>query len=100
MEDRLPRPGADVHEDAVVDETRLPGGLRDEFEHPFRLVGGKLGDLPKAVDMTLRQDEQVRLRLRVDVSNRDETVRSRDVIALPEEAAEEAVLRQRRSPPP
>ena len=44
----------------------------------------------------------MRLRERVDVADRDEAVRARDVVALGDEAAEEAVLRLRRqgSPPP
>ena len=99
MEDRLSRPRPDVDEHAIVGETRPAGGLRDEVEHSFRFVGRELGDLAKAVHMPFRQDEQVCLGLRIDVANRDETVGFRDVVALADETAEEAVLRQRRSPP-
>jgi hypothetical protein len=99
VEDRLSRPRADVGEHAVVGEARVPGGLRDEVEHSFRLVGCELRDLAEALDVALRQDEQMGLGLRVDVPNRDEAVRLRDVVALADETAEEAVLRQRRSPP-
>jgi hypothetical protein len=99
VEDRLPHAGPDVDEDAVVGEAGLPGGLRDEIEHPLRLVGRELRDVAEALDVAFRQDEQVRVRLRVDVPNRDESVSLCDVVALADEAAEEAVLRQRRSPP-
>jgi hypothetical protein len=99
VEDRLPRPRADVDEDAVVGEARLPGRLCHEVEHSLRLVWRELRDLAEALDMALRQDEQVGLGLRVDVPNRDEAVRFRDVVALADEPAEEAVLRQRGSPP-
>jgi hypothetical protein len=100
VEDRLSRPRADVDEHAVVGEARVPGDLRDEGEHPLRLVGWELRDLAEALDVALREDEQMGLGLRVDVPNRDEAVRLRDMITLADEAAEEAVLRQRRSPPP
>jgi hypothetical protein len=99
VEDRLPGPRADVDEHAVVGEARVAGGLRDEVEHPLRLVGRELADVDEAVDVPLRQDEQMRLGLRVDVPDRDEAVRLRDVVAFADETAEEAVLRQRRSPP-
>jgi hypothetical protein len=99
VEDRLARPCADVDEHAVVGEAGVPRGLRHELEHSLRLVGRELRDLAEALDVALRQDEQVGLGLRVDVPNRDEAVGLRDVVALPDEPAEEAVLRQRRSPP-
>jgi len=100
VEDRLAGALADVHDDAVVVEARLARGLGHELQHPLRLVGRELADLAEARDVPLGQDEQVRLGLRIDVPNRNETVRSRDVITLADEAAEEAVLRQRRFPPP
>ena len=79
-------------------------GLGDEVEHPLRLVGRELGDVAEGVDMTLREDEQVRLGLRIDVVDRDEAVAGRDVLALAGELAEETVgprwLRQRGPPPP
>jgi hypothetical protein len=99
VEDRLARARSDVDEHAVVGETGLPGCLRDEVEHPFRLVRRELRDLAEAVDVPFRQDEEMGLGLRVDVANRDEPVRLRDVVALAGEPTEEAVLRQRRSPP-
>jgi hypothetical protein len=95
MEDRLARPRTDVDENAIVGEARLLGRLRDEVEHSFRFVGWELCNVVEAVHVALRQDEQVGLGLRIDVPNRNETVRSRDVITLADEAAEEAVLRQR-----
>ena len=73
--------------------------LRDEVEHPLRLVRGELGDVAKRVDMPLGQDEQMRLRLRVDVPDRDEAVGLRDVVAFLDEPAEKAIVRQRGSPP-
>jgi hypothetical protein len=99
VEDRLPRSCADVDEHAVVGEARVARGLRDEVEHPLRLVGRELPDLAEALDVALRQDEQVSLRLGIDVPDRNEAIRLRDVVALADEPAEEAVLRQRRSPP-
>jgi hypothetical protein len=43
----------------------------------------------------LRDDEQVRLRLGVDVADRDDAVGGGDVIAVGVELAEETVVRQR-----
>jgi hypothetical protein len=55
----------------------------------------------EARDVPLREDEQMRLRLRIDVPDGDEPVRLREVVTLAVESAEEAVrLRQRVSPPP
>ena len=41
--------------------------------------------------MPLGNDEQVRLGLRVDVADRDEALRRRDVVAFADEVAEETV---------
>jgi hypothetical protein len=50
--------------------------------------------------VALGEDEQVRLRLWVDVADGDEPVGLRDVVALVCQLAEEAVaVRQRGSPP-
>ena len=98
VEDRLSPALADVDEDAVVLETRLLGCLGHEFEHPLRFVPRELTDVAKRGDVTLRQDEQVRVGAGVDVPDRDEAVALRDVIAFVDEPAEEAVVRQRRSP--
>jgi hypothetical protein len=46
------------------------------------------------------QHQQVGFGFRRDVANRDEAVRCVDMVALDDEPAEEAVLRQRGSPPP
>ncbi len=100
VEDRLTAALAHVHEDAVILEAGLAGGLCDEVQHPLRLVGRELVDLAEGRDVPLGQDEQVRVGLRVDVADRDEVVALRNVIAFPYELAEETVLRQRRSPPP
>src|SRR5207248_8650896 len=102
VEDGLPCAWADVDDDAIVVQ---PLGLRnlcDEVEHPLVLVRRELLDLAERVDMALRDDEQVRLCLRVDVLDCDEALGARDVVALADELAQEAVgirLRQRGSPP-
>ena len=100
MEDGLAAAGTDVDEDTVVLESGAARDLRNEVEHPFRLVSGELSDVAEGVDVPLRQDEQVRLRLRIDVADRDKAVRLRDVVTLPGELAEEAIVSQRGSPPP
>jgi hypothetical protein len=100
VEDGLAAALTDVDDDAVVVEPLALRGLRDEVEHPLDFVRWKLADLPKRGHMTLGQHEQVRVRTRIDVADRDEAVGRRDVVAVGDEAAEQAVLRQRGSPPP
>jgi hypothetical protein len=100
MEDRLPAALAHVREDAVILETGLAGGLCDEVEHPLRLVGRELANLAERRDVPLGQDEQMRVGPRIDVADGDEAIGLRDVVAFLYEFAEEAVLRQRGSPPP
>jgi hypothetical protein len=100
VENRLPRAGTDVDHHLVVVEARDPSSLRDELEHALRLFRRELADRSERVDVTLGQDEQVRVGLRVDVAERREPVRAVDVLALASELAEEAVVRQRGSPPP
>ena len=58
---------SDVHDHLVVLEPRVSRRLCDELEHALGLVRRKLGDLPKGVDVTLREDEQMDRRLRIDV---------------------------------
>ncbi len=99
VEDGLTAARTDVDEHAKVGQTRVAGHLGDELEHSLRLVPRELGDVAKGVDVALGQHEQVRLRLRVDVVDRDEAVGLRDVVAFAGELAEEAVVRQRESPP-
>jgi hypothetical protein len=99
VEDGLPTARADVHDDPVILEPRLARGVRHELEHPLRLVGRELANVAKRVDVPLGNDEQMRVRARVDVRDRDEAVRLPDVVALGIEVAEEAIVRQRRSPP-
>jgi hypothetical protein len=98
VEHRLPRALAHVDDHAVVVEPRLACGVGDELEHSLRVLGRELVDLAKARDVPFGQDEQVRLRLRCDVADRDEPVGGVDVIAIADERAEQAVLRQRGSP--
>ena len=100
VEDRLPSARADVDEDAVVVQARLAGSLGDEGEHPFGLVRRERVDVSERVDMPFGKDEQVRLRLWIDVADRDEAVGLRDVVAVTDKLAEEASVRQRGSPPP
>jgi hypothetical protein len=100
VEDRLAAAGTDVDQDPVVLEPGVAGDLGDEVEHALRLLCGKLAHVAERLDVPLRDDEEMRLRLRVDVPDRDEAVRLRDGIALLVERAEEAVVRQRGSPPP
>ncbi len=100
VEDRLPAAFADVDDDAVVLQPELARSVGDELEHALGLVGRELADLSKGRDMTFGDDEQMRFGSRVDVPDRDEAVGFRDVVALTEELTEQAVLRQRGSPPP
>ena len=66
-------PTFDLH--LVVVEAGVARGLRDELEHPLRLARRELADLAERVDVVLGDDEQVHLRLRVDVVDRDEALR-------------------------
>jgi hypothetical protein len=100
VENRLASPLADVDEDAVVLEPLLSRRRGDELEHPLGLVRREVADVVEARDMTLGEDEQMDVRLWVDISDRYEAVGLCDVLSLLVEAAEEAVFRQRRSLPP
>ena len=100
VEDRLATAFSDADENAVVVETGVARRVGDEVEHALRLVGRELADLAEGRDVPLGQDEQVRVGQRIDVADRDEAIALRNVVAFPDEPAEEAVLRQRGSPPP
>jgi hypothetical protein len=100
VEDGLAGAGPDVDDDPVVVEAGLARRLGDEDEHAPRLLGRELADVAKRLDVALGDDEEMRVGLRGDVSDRDVSVRRADVVALPVEPAEEAILRQRRSLPP
>ncbi len=100
VEDGLARALADVHEHVVVVQALLARDVGDELEHPLRLVGGERVDVAEGLDVALGEDEQVDVRLRVDVADGDEALGACDVIAVAEKGTEEAVLRQRGSPPP
>jgi hypothetical protein len=100
VEDRLPAPRADVHDDLVVVQTGNSCSLGDELEHPLRLVRWELVHVAEGVHVALGDHEEVGVGLRVDVPDRREAVRSVDVVAFPCELAEEAIVRQRESPPP
>jgi hypothetical protein len=99
MEDRLSRAGADVNHDLVVLEAGNARRLGDELQHAPRLVRRELVHLAEGVDVALGDHEDVRVRLGIDVADRGEALRAVDVVALARELAEEAVVRQRRSPP-
>ena len=99
MEDRLTAARADVDHHPVVRQPDAARGRRDELQHLLRLLWRELGHVAERVDMALGEDEEVRLRLGVDVADGDEAVALRDVVALPRELAEEAVVRQRGPPP-
>ena len=99
VEDRLACAGADVDDDFVVLEAHEAGGFGDEEEHPARLIRRELADVAERLDVALRDHEDVRVSLRIDVADRDELVRRVYVVAVGEERAEEAVVRQRGSPP-
>src|SRR5687768_11520456 len=105
MEDRLAAAGADVDDDAVVLEPRLPRGVRDEAEHAAGFLVRERLDVPERVDVPLGEDEKVRRGLWPEVANGDESVARVNVVALTDEPTEEAVgiRRQRRAlllPPP
>ena len=88
---------SDIDEDAVIVEPQLARRVGDEVEHPLRLVRRKGRDVFEGVDVALREDEEVRFRLWIDVTDGDEAVDRRNVVALANEPAEEAVVRQRGS---
>jgi len=100
MEHRLARPRPRVDHQTVVAQAFACGDVRQEVEHPLRLVGRERADVVEAVDVPLGDDEQMRVRLWVDVADGDEAVRGGDVVAFAVEPAEETVVRQLGSPPP
>jgi hypothetical protein len=102
VEDHLSAALADVDGNLVPVETRDARRLCDELEHPLRLVRRELADVVEGRDVPPRQDEQVRVRGRLDVPDGDEVRCGVDVVAVADEPAEEAVVgapRQRGSPP-
>ena len=100
MKDRLPRTLPHVDHDPVILEADVARGLGDELEHPFCLAGRKRRHLPEGIDVAFGEHEQVSICLWTDVANSHEPVRTADVVAFTHEAAEEAIVRQRRSPRP
>jgi hypothetical protein len=98
VKDGLPRTRAYVDDDAVVIEPSLASGSGDELEHALRLLRLELADVAEGVDMAFGQHEQMGLGRRVDVADRDVPLPGKDVIPVPDEPAEEALLRQRGSP--
>ena len=99
VEDRLAAARTDVDEHAIVVQAGLASDLRDELEHPLRVLRGELPDVAEGVDMPLGDDEEMRLRLGIDVADRDEAVALGDVVTLLDQAAKKAIVRQRGSLP-
>ena len=98
MENRLARRRAHVDCDTVIRQPLACSDVRDELEHPLRLLRRELADLAERVDVPLGEDQQVDGRLRVDVADGDEAVRRGDVVAIAVELAEEAVAQAARIP--
>ena len=98
MEDPLASAPPDVDEHPVILQPGPACRVGDEVEHSLRLLGRESLDVSEGVDVPFGQDEQVRLGLRVDVADRDEAVALGDVVALADQPAKEAVVRQRGSP--
>src|SRR6266540_6868239 len=88
MEDRLSPTLADVDDDAVIIDALVAC-----------LLGGELADLTETRDVPLGDNQEMRVRAWIDVVNRDEARAGANVITIAIEPAEEAVLRQRGSPP-
>lgn len=99
VKDGLPGSRPDVDHDPVVLEPGDARGIGDKLEHSLRFVGREAADVTEGVDVALRQHEQVRVGLRIDVADGDEAVGCVEVVAFADELAEEAVVRQRGSPP-
>jgi hypothetical protein len=100
VEDRLSTALPDVDDDAIVLEPLTLRGVGDELEHALRLVGRELPDLAEAGDVPFGDHEQVDVRPRMDVLDRDEAVRLRDMVSIAVELAEEAVLVRQLGCPP
>jgi hypothetical protein len=99
VEDRLSGARPHVDDDLIVLQPRDASGVGDELEHSLRLLGWKLTDVSECLDVPLGDHEEVRVRPRVDVAQRDDAFGLVDVLALSIELAEKAIVRQRRSPP-
>jgi len=82
MEDRLPCALACVDDDTVIGQPLARSDIRNEVEHPLVLVGRKLSDLVEAGDVPLGQNEEMNSRLRIDISDRNEALGLRNMLAL------------------
>ena len=100
VEDRLSGARPHVDDDLIVLEPHGASRVGNELEHSLCLFGRKLADVSESLDVPLGDNEQVRVRLRVDVAQRDEAFGVVNVLALSVQLAEKAIVRQRRSPPP
>ena len=93
VEDRLSGPCAGVHNHPVVLKPGLTGGVGDEGQHATGFVGGERAHIAEGIDMSLREDEEVHIGLRVDVANRHEPVALRNVLAFARKHAKEAPIK-------
>jgi hypothetical protein len=103
MKHRLPSGGANVDDHPVVLEPSRRSRAGNKPEHPFGFVPVERVDLAKRCDVMLGNDEQVNRGFRGDVSNGKEPVGALDNVSrklAAHDLAEDALLRQRRSPPP
>ena len=66
----------------------------------LRLILSSLKSAEKDLRRPLSEDEEMRLRLRVDVADGHEPFVGVHVVSVRDELAEQTVLRQRESPPP
>jgi hypothetical protein len=83
MEDRLPAVRPHVDDDAVVLQSDRSRSGRHELEHPLRFVGRKFSHLTKGRHVPLGDGEEMGLRPRIDVVDRNEALAGVDVLALP-----------------
>src|ERR1051326_477488 len=99
VEDRLARSRACIHHDTVVLQALARSNVGDEVQHPLVLIGREPGDFVEARDVPLRDHEQVRLRLRIDVPDGDEAIGRGHVLPVADQAAEQAVYRHAATTP-
>jgi hypothetical protein len=99
VEHRLAGAPAGIDDDTVIAQPLACCHFGDEVEHALVLVGAELCDVVEALYVMLGDDEQMRPGLRIDVADGDEALDGGDVVTLAVERAEEAVVRQRGSPP-
>ena len=90
VEHRLPCPGTDVDDHAVVLAAFGCSNLGDEPQHSTGLFIRKGADFAERIDVSCGQDEQVSLRSRRDITNCHEAIRLVHVIAIGDKPTEQA----------